>query len=65
MTVEIYESISEDSITVIEKNTKQHHIEKNTLPNDATLIRTISGKNWNDCMTKHHKLMGWEPYKPF
>ena len=28
-------------------------------------IRTIEGKDYNDCMKQHHELMGWEPYKPF
>jgi hypothetical protein len=32
---------------------------------NAILLRTIEGENWNDCMRKHHDIMGWEPYKPF
>ena len=35
------------------------------LEDDSVLIKTIEGEDWNDCMTKYHEFMGWEPYKPF
>ena len=35
------------------------------LEEDAVLIRTIEGEDWNDCMRQHHELMCWEPYKPW
>lgn len=59
MIVEIYEGSG--GITALVKGNKQKHI---ILEPDDKLIKTIRGKNWNDCMRKHHKLMGWEPYKP-
>lgn len=54
--VEVYESKLEDSITVI--------VEGDTylLEEDAVLLRTIHGKDWDDCMRQHHELMNWEPY---
>lgn len=59
MIIEIYTSEKCDSITaVVEGDTEM-------LEDDAVLIRRIEGADWNDCMTKHHELMGWEPYKPF
>lgn len=59
MIIEIYTSEKWDSITaVVEGDTEM-------LEDDAVLIRRIEGVDWNDCMTKHHELMGWEPYKPF
>lgn len=27
-------------------------------------LREIEGEDWEDCMKKHHELMGWEPYLP-
>jgi hypothetical protein len=27
-------------------------------------LRTIEGRTWDDCMAKHHELMGWAPYVP-
>lgn len=30
----------------------------------AKLLRTIEANSWNEAMTKHHELMGWEPYVP-
>lgn len=60
MIVEIYQSKIENSITVISDESQ-----KKLLEPDAVLLRTIEGDDWNDCMTQHHKLMGWEPYKPF
>jgi hypothetical protein len=62
MIVEVYESISDGSITVVDKDHLQKAI---ILEDDALLIRTIEGDTWEDCMIQHHKLMGWEPYKPF
>ncbi len=35
------------------------------LEKDALLIKKIEGEDWNDCMTKYHEFMHWEPYKPF
>lgn len=59
-TIEIYYSKSENSYTVYEKNTYGKLLEE-----DAVLIKELSGKDMDDCMTKYHELMGWEPYKPF
>jgi hypothetical protein len=59
MIVEVYESEEEGSITVIVQGCKEG------LSSDSVLLRTIEGDDWNDCMTKHHELMGFEPYKPF
>ena len=60
MIIEIWEDNIQNEITVIERGNSN----KNLLGVAATLIRTIEGEDWNDCMKKHHELMGWEPYKP-
>lgn len=59
MIVEVYESKEWESITAVAKG------ECGMLEEDAVLIRTIEGEDWNDCMRQHHELMGWEPYKPW
>jgi len=59
-TIEIYYSASENSYAVYEKDTYGKLLEE-----DAVLIKELSGKDWDDCMTKYHEYMGWEPYKPF
>lgn len=33
--------------------------------NNPVFLRYIEGEDWTDCMIQHHKLMGWEEYKPF
>lgn len=52
---DVYEGKS--SVTVIEHGKKDDDCIK--------FLRTIVGKDHNDCMKKHYKLMGWKPYKPF
>lgn len=59
MIVEIYTSEEWESISAVVKG------EYDLLEKDAVLLRTIEGKDWNDCMRQHHELMGWEPYKPW
>ncbi len=59
MIVEVYSSEEEGSITVIIQGNNEG------LASDSIHIRTIEGTDWNDCMSKHHELMGFEPYKPF
>ena len=59
MTIEIYTSKKWNSITAVVEGDKE------MLEDDAALIKKIKGADWNDCMTKYHELMGWEPYKPF
>lgn len=56
----VFESESENSITLIFKNEDSGNI-----PKDSILLRTIVGIDYDDIMTKHHELMNWEPYKPF
>ena len=34
------------------------------LDKDASLLRTIEGEDWEDCMRQHFELMGWDPYIP-
>lgn len=58
MIVQVWEE--SDSITVIVKGSTYPEIETG-----SKLIREIEGKDWEDCMRKHHDLMGWESYKPF
>ena len=31
---------------------------------DATLLRTISARTWEEAMRIHHEAMGWAPYRP-
>lgn len=31
---------------------------------DWELLHTVEAPDWNSAMTKHHELMGFEPYKP-
>lgn len=59
MIVEVYKSKEWDSITAIAKG------QTDMLEDDAVLVRTIVGEDWNDCMRQHHEIMGWEPYKPW
>ena len=62
MTVEVWQS--KESISVFGKGDKMAKklLKYETKPKK---IREIKGRTWNECMKKHHKLMGWEPYKPF
>ena len=65
--VEVWETIEEEcsSITVF-PSTHTDEQKKSILgAGEHKLLRTIVGNDWNDCMTKHHKIMGWEPYIPF
>jgi hypothetical protein len=59
MTIEVYESKSENAITCIIQG------DNDLLPDDAVLLRTIHGNDWDDCMKQHYELMGWNPYIPF
>lgn len=59
MIIEVYKSEEWDSITAVVQG------DTNMLEKDAVLIRTIEGKDWNECMRQHHEQMGWEPYKPW
>lgn len=62
MTIEVYKSESNNTITVIEKGKEDalKHLES-----DAVLLREITGQNIDDCMQQHYELMGWGPYKSF
>ena len=67
MTVEIWE-ISYDegySISVIPDTFAEDQKRRMLDEGEHKLLHTIVGKDWNDCMTKYHELMGWEPYVPF
>ena len=59
MTIEVYESKVDKSITVIVKG------DTYLLESDAVLLRTIVGRDWDDCMVQHHAAMNWEPYLPY
>jgi len=61
MKVEVWYCESDDSTTVICDDDFEN---RKFLGDDAVLIRTIEGTDWNDCMRQHHKLMGWNPYIP-
>lgn len=61
MKVEIWNSIIEDSTTGICDDDFEN---RKFLADDAILIRTIEGTDWNDCMKQHFELMGWNPYIP-
>jgi hypothetical protein len=61
MILEVYES-PEGIITVIDSKHSQKSI---IVEDNSTLLRTIESETWEECMIKHHELMGWEPYKPF
>ena len=60
MIIEVWED--DNSISAFESDNK---FQKSLLEGNIKLLRTIEGKDWEDCMKKHHELMGWEPYKPF
>ena len=62
MKVEVYKSDEWDSVTAIAVGDTDN---LNLLEDDAVLIKTIDGNDWNDCMNQYHDFMGWEPYKPF
>jgi len=59
MIIDIYKSKKWKSMTAVLEG-KTEMLEK-----DALLIKKIEGEDWNDCMTKYHEFMNWEPYKPF
>lgn len=63
MTIEVYKSESNNTITVIEKDKKEEALKH--LESDAVLLREITGQNIDDCMQQHYDLMGWGPYKSF
>ena len=60
MILEIYED--SEGLTAIDSKHEQKHL---ILEQDSKLIATFEGESWNECMTKYHEYMGWEPYKPF
>lgn len=60
MKIEVWES--SDSVSVVCEGDPNS---KNIIDKDSVLIRTIEDKDWESCMIQHHKLMGWESYKPF
>lgn len=62
MKVEVYKSKEWNSVTAIAVGDTDNI---NLLEDDAVLIKTIDGDDWNDCMKQYHEFMGWEPYKPF
>lgn len=64
MKIEIYTSEKEDSVTALPFPVTETD-RLTLLEDDSVLIKTIEGEDWNDCMTKYHEFMGWEPYKPF
>ena len=64
MTVEVYKT-KDSAITVIEKGKGFYVNGTKMIKKGDKLLREIKGKDWNSCMKQHHKLMGWEPYKPF
>ena len=58
MTIEIYEA---PNGTIDATHTQKQLI----VEEGSNLLRTIECDTWEECMIKHHVLMGWEPYKPF
>lgn len=32
---------------------------------DWMMLHSIEAGSWNEAMVLHHRMMGWEPYKPF
>lgn len=61
MIVEVYEN-HEGDITVVVADHQQKHL---IVDEGSKLLRTIECDTWEECMIKHHVLMGWEPYKSF
>jgi len=61
MVIEVY-SCEDDSITALMREDPN---KKALIGDNAVLIRTIEGDDWEDCMRQHYELMEWEPYKPF
>lgn len=60
MKVEVWQDdVSVSVVTEKDPNTKVW------VGDNAKIIRIIEGEDWEDCMRKHNKLMGWEEYKPF
>lgn len=60
MVIEVWED--EDGVSAFTEGDTQKDF---LLGENPKLLRTIEGEDWNDCMRKHHELMGWEPYKLF
>jgi hypothetical protein len=60
MQIEVWED--ESGITCFPKGDYDQN--KIYFDGEHCLLRTIKGKDWKDCMRKHHEIMGWKPYKP-
>lgn len=68
-TDEIYEAweFSDGDVVEISFSTQsgiQDQRTKGLLSPNAKLLHTVRAKTWEEAMTIHHQLMGWEPYKP-
>jgi hypothetical protein len=61
MILEVYENLEGD-ITAVNASHEQKHL---IVDEGSKLLRTIECDTWEECMIKHHVLMGWEPYKSF
>lgn len=56
MKIEIWED--DDGVTSIPAGSFHHY--EDYFAGTPKLLRTIEGDDWNECLTKHHELMGWE-----
>jgi hypothetical protein len=61
MKVEVYDC-EDGSVTVVVADSP---CKDAVIGENPVLLRTIEGKDWDDCMKQHHEIMGWEPYKKF
>jgi hypothetical protein len=60
MKVEVYDC-EDGSITVLTEDDPNKSF---LIGENAIFLRAIESESWEDCMKKHHEIMGWEPYKP-
>jgi hypothetical protein len=61
-TYEVWEA--EDEGTEVSFFPQDNSTARKLLPEGAKLLRTIEAETWEEAVTLHHELMGWEPYKP-
>jgi len=62
MIVEVWQTEDGTMTSVFPSTVTKKDREVNLSPPEQTWvkIRKIEGETWEDCITKHHELMGWK-----
>jgi hypothetical protein len=66
--IKVYEAWGQNdespSVVFGESNAIDEDRKSGVLTSAARLLHRFEAKTWEEAMTIHHELMGWEPYKP-